>query len=173
MKIPTKPTGASISLFVCGALTLALFAVLEAYGKQHGSPHIFSTAVPQVNSEFEQQIIAMERSSWDLAVKRDTEGYKALHATNFFTVSGQGVADRFRSEASALDPGVRFDRYDLSRYAVTRVGPDSVFVTYSVQASGSDHGRPFVMDSYATSLWMKQNGRWLNVFYQATPATPR
>jgi len=122
------------------------------------------------NGTIGQRLIAEERASWDLAIKRDAAAYKAFHAQDFFTVSGTGVVDRASSEASAMDPHVRFDQCELSGFDVHFVAPDAALVTYRVKAAGLDHGKAFQLDSYASSLWMKRNGRWLNVFYQATAA---
>jgi hypothetical protein len=166
-------------VLICAAGTLAFFCCSETVqARQPQANHAVAKTTAGSRSELDQEIIskeiiAKEKSSWDLAIKRDADAYKALHASNFFTVSGGGVTDRSHSEASALDAGVRFDQYDLSDFSVTFMGSDAVLVTYRVKATGLDHDRKFVMDSYATSLWMKQNGRWLNAFYQATPAKPQ
>ncbi|MFK2873071.1 DUF4440 domain-containing protein [Dyella lipolytica] len=117
-----------------------------------------------------QRLIANERMSWELAIKGEATSYKAFHAPDFFTVSGTGVTNRELSEASAMDSKVHFDQCDLSGFDVRFVAENAVLITYRVKAAGLDHGKAFQLDSYASSLWMKRNGQWLNVFYQATPA---
>lgn len=117
-----------------------------------------------------QRLIDEERASWGLAIKRDAAAYKAFHASDFFTVTGTGVADRISSEASAMDSHVRFDRCELSGFNVHFVADNAALVTYRVKATGLDHGKAFQLESYASSLWMKRSGEWLNVFYQATAA---
>ncbi|HKT27281.1 nuclear transport factor 2 family protein [Dyella sp.] len=116
-----------------------------------------------------QHLMAEERASWDLAIKRDAVAYKAFHAPDFFTVTGTGVVGRAPSEASAMDSQVRFDQCELSGFNVHFVAENAAVVTYHVKASGLDHGKSFHLDSYASSLWLKRHGTWLNVFYQATP----
>ena len=118
----------------------------------------------------QQQLIAKEKMSWELAIKRDAASYKALHAPDFFTVSGNGVTDRVHSEESALDPNVRFDSCDFSGFRVDVVETNAALVTYRVKAMGFDHEKKFDLDSYAASLWVKRDGEWLNMFYLATPA---
>lgn len=125
------------------------------------------------NDTIGQRLFAEERASWDLAIKRDATAYKALHAPDFFTVTGTGVVDRERSETSAMDANVRFDQCELSGFDVRFVAENAALVTYHVKAAGLDHGKAFQLDSYASSLWMKRDGKWLNVFYQATPAPNR
>jgi hypothetical protein len=117
-----------------------------------------------------QHLIADERASWELAIKRDAVAYKAFHAPDFITVTGTGVVGRATSEASAMDANVRFDQCELSGFDVHFVAENAALITYHVKASGLDHGKAFHLDSYASSLWLKRDGKWLNVFYQATPA---
>jgi hypothetical protein len=160
------------------ALSSVLFVALFCCrAPVEAEPHLafrsLTAAPAESKTGFEQKIIAMERSSWDLAIKRDAEAYRALHSRNFFTVSGQGVSDRIHSESSALDPNVHFDRCDLSKFAVNFEATDAVLVTYYVKAVGRENQKPFVIDSYATSLWVKHGRAWLNSFYQATPARSR
>lgn len=123
------------------------------------------------NGTLAQQLIAEERASWDLAIKRDAAAYTAFHAQDFITVGGSGVAGKAASEASAMDAHVRFDQCELSLFDVRFEAPNAALVTYHVKAAGLDHAKPFHLESFASSLWMKRNGAWLNVFYQATPVS--
>lgn len=134
---------------------------------------ISAAASPAANDAIGQRLVAEERASWDLAIKRDASAYTALHAPDFFTVTGSGVVDRAHSETSAMDEHVRFDRCTLSGFDIRLVAENAALVTYHVKAAGLDHGKAFEMDSYASSLWMKRGGQWINVFYQATPAKSR
>jgi len=145
-------------------------AALPTMGNTASAP----ATVPAAQSDtVRQYLIAEERASWDLAIKRNAAAYAALHASDFFTVTATGRMDRTRSETSAMDPGVRFDQCDLSAFDVRFVAPDAALVTYHVTAAGLDHGKALQLDSYASSLWMRREGKWTNVFYQATPAAKR
>lgn len=120
-----------------------------------------------------QQLIASEKSSWDLAIKHEAAAYKALHAPDFITLTDHGVVDKVRSETSAMDPNVHFDDCRLSGFDVRFSADNTALITYHVKAAGLDHGKPFQLESYASSVWMKRQGAWLNVFYQATPVPAR
>jgi hypothetical protein len=124
----------------------------------------------ELTETIQQQLIASEKASWDLAIKHDGPSYKALHAPGFFTVSGAGVSDRIHSEAAALDPNVSFDHCELSGFKVNFFGDDTAVITYRVHADRLDHGNKFDDTSYASALWRLSDGKWLNVFYQSTPA---
>jgi Domain of unknown function (DUF4440) len=118
-----------------------------------------------------KSLIAKEKSSWTLAIKKDAAAYKALHARNFLTVSETGVTGRARSEASALDANVIFDKCALSQMHVHWMRPDVALITYHARFAGTDHGKSFTGDQYASSLWVRSGAEWLNAFYQATPSS--
>lgn len=130
-----------------------------------------SPAAAASDDRVAQRLIAEERASWDLAIRRNASAYRAFHAPDFVTVTGHGAVGKAASEESAMDAQVRFDRCALSGFDVRFVAPDAALVTYHVTAAGLDHGNAFRLDSYASSLWTKRKGAWLNVFYQATPAS--
>jgi hypothetical protein len=134
----------------------------------HTAAHATS-APTALNNPVGQHLIAEERASWDLAIMRDAAAYTALHAPDFMTVTGNGVVGKTSSEASAMDPHARFDQCELSGFDAHFLAENAVLVTYHVKAAGFDHDKAFQLDSYASSLWMKRQGQWLNVFYQATP----
>jgi hypothetical protein len=157
------------ALLASMALTWALNAMVPA--ACHAAPQSQDPSPNASTNAIEQSLIAKERSSWELAIKGDAASYKAFHAPDFFTVSGKGFTNRALSEASAMDANVHFAQCDLSGFDTHFVADNAVLITYRVKASGLDHGKAFQLNSYASSLWMKRDGKWLNVFYQATPAT--
>lgn len=152
--------------------TIAIAAFLP--GTANAAPSTVCKAPPAtaaIKGNDAQRLIAEEAASWTLAIQRNTRAYKAFHAPDFITLTGSGTVARAASEASAMDVQVRFDQCALSGFEVRFVASNAALVTYHVKASGLDHEKDFLLDSYASSLWMKRNGAWLNVFYQATPAS--
>lgn len=154
--------------------SMAFASALNAVVPEAGYATQQSQARPPATSGNDvvgQSLIAKEKLSWELAIKRDGASYRALHAPDYFTVSGTGYSDRALSESSAMDANVQFDQCNFLEFRIHFVSENTVLLTYRAKASGLDHGKPFQLDSYASSLWRKREGKWLNVFYQATPAT--
>ena len=161
-------------------ISYAVLAAMSLPWIAHAAPpgvcHAVSGPLPAaaaINGAVAQRLVAQERASWNLAIQRNASAYVAFHAPDFITVTGDGVVGKAASEASAMDAQVRFDQCALSGFDVRFVAQNAVLVTYQVKAVGLDHDKAFRLDSYASSLWMKRNGAWLNVFYQATPASSR
>lgn len=149
---------------------LLIFVAMQVSGYAVRAQVVKAVAVSASHDEVRQALIAKERQSWELAIKGDGAAYRALHSSDFITVGSGGVSERGRSEDSALDANVRFEHCDFSGFGVRFVTKDTALVTYRVKAAGLDHGKAFALDSYASSLWRMEEGRWLNVFYQSTSA---
>lgn len=159
-------------------ISWAILATVSLSWTAHATPpavcRVASSRPPAgaaVRDTVAQRLIAEERASWDLAIRRNAAAYRVLHAPDFITVTGGGVVGKAASEESAMDARVRFDQCALSGFDVRFVAQDAALVTYHAKAAGLDHGKAFRLDSYASSLWVKRNGAWSNVFYQATPAS--
>ena len=152
----------------CHAIALALLLAAPLIVPVHAAqgPDATRTAIGS-------DLVVKERSSWTLAIRKNAAAYRALHARDFLTVSDSGVTGRAQSEASALDANVTFDSCALSQIHVHWMKADVALITYHVQFAGTDHGKKFAGDQYASSLWVRNGQEWLNTFYQATPASKK
>jgi hypothetical protein len=158
-------------LAACTAIPIACYVSQPTQAQ----PAKSATANPNTawDEELEQRLIAKERQSWELAIKGDAAAYKALHAPEFFSLSGEGITDREHTEAGALDANVHFDSCNFSDFHVRFIAKSIALMTYHVKATGFDHGKPFLFNSYLSSIWQEKKSTWLNTFYQSTPATAK
>jgi hypothetical protein len=163
----------SFVLAACTVMPMTGYAMQETQASVPAAKSASVNSKTAPGDQVEQRLIAEERLSWELAIKKEGAPYKALHSPVFFTVSDNGETDRGRSEASALDASVHFSRWDLSEFRVHFLAKSTAMVTYHVKAAGLDRGKAFQLDSYASSLWTMENGEWRNAFYQSTPAATK
>jgi hypothetical protein len=147
--------------FSCALLCMPCYAGQQVPLGKPAIPHAETVS---------QWLIEQEKLTWDLAIKHEADRYRAFHSPDFFSVGGGGVSDRIHSEDSAMDDHVSFASCQLTAFDVHYTGENAALITYRVNASGLDHGKDFKIDQYVSSLWMKRDGKWINVFYQATPA---
>jgi len=103
-------------------------------------------------------LIELERAMWAESIRGD----RALmddHLAGSFTECGWSGAASTRQETLDLDVGP-IDA-TLEEFAVRPLGRDAALVTYrSLQRRRSGH---------RSSVWMRQNGRWLLELHQGTP----
>lgn len=49
------------------------------------------------------------------------------------------------------------------------ISKDVALITYPVRYKGTYKGKPMLTPNYATAVWVKRNGQWLENYYQETP----
>ncbi len=69
-----------------------------------------------------------------------------------------------------------FDQYsvvksDFTPTEVTVLDPSAVLVTYENSNQGSYAGKPLSPRVFVSQIWVKQDGKWRQQFYQETPIT--
>jgi hypothetical protein len=53
---------------------------------------------------------------------------------------------------------------------VNWIDKDTALLTYKLDADATCGGKKAPGSAYASSLWVKKNGKWLTAFHQQTPA---
>ncbi len=59
--------------------------------------------------------------------------------------------------------------YAVSKMQVKLLGQDVALVTYAVTMKGTYKGREVPPRSFASAIWVKRSGKWLEALYQETP----
>jgi hypothetical protein len=106
-----------------------------------------------------QTLIALERAMWTDATRRGPS-WMDEHLADSFTEFGW--SGRIYNRADILDLEIGAIEVELVDFDVRPIGAGSALVTYrSIQARGPGN---------RSSVWVRQNGRWLLGFHQGTPA---
>ena len=72
---------------------------------------------------------------------------------------------------SVRSPVCVVQSYTLGPLSVTPVAPDSILVTYRAEQETLCGSARVPSPVWATSLYAKRSGRWVNVLYQHSPVT--
>ncbi len=117
----------------------------------------------QSNDDLKAELRALEARLLDPAVRADPAQVRALLAPDFteFGASGR-VFDRDAIVAALASEGPRVPR-EQRRFRVRTLGPAAALTTWRVKR---DDG----IETLRSSLWQRQDGRWLMVFHQGTLA---
>jgi hypothetical protein len=117
----------------------------------------------------EADIIAKEKTTWDLVKKKDWAAFEKMLASDFVEVLNDGVHDRAQVLANLKD----FDLSDVT-YADWKFLPidtDAALLTYSATLKGTYKGEAVPAGPYRlASGWVKRNGEWVTIYYQETMA---
>ena len=127
------------------------------------SPTAATTAsVATMNTaELEKVIIDHEKKMWEMAKNKQEKEYKAFLAPNYIGVHEDGIKNREMDGAITID----LKEYSLSDMRVTFPNPSTAVLAYKATQAGTHKGVALPGTIYASAVWVKQDGGWMNLLY--------
>lgn len=102
------------------------------------------------------------------AFKVGTPGpIKALTTEDHLTVTTWG-GTQTREEALKTLPDLKLSEYTPGKMKITPLGPDAALVTYPLTMKGTFKGKDVPTKSFASAVWVRKGGKWLESYYQET-----
>ena len=125
-----------------------------------------------VQSTTDVEIIReLETKSWVAWKAQDAAFFERFLSEDHVEVHGFGIAGRTAVVNGIRSAGCVVQSYSLGTFATAVVAPDAVLVTYRAEQDTRCGNSKVPSPVWATSLYVKRSGQWLNVLYQQTPAT--
>lgn len=114
------------------------------------------------------EIQQLETSKWNAAQPGGRDAFMALFAEDFVSVEygsdvQGGVHRKTRADVFS-GPPLPPAEFELSDWRFIHADPHVFIVSYRV------NGLSFPWQAYATSVWVRRDGKWQTVFYQASTA---
>jgi ketosteroid isomerase-like protein len=151
----------------CAVLLLLAFAVLPAFAGQQ----IAIRPRPPIQSaeqEIIREIVDMERQAKEASLRRDAEFVQRTLAEDYVAITPLGQVTTKQDTVSARKSGqLRYQAIDVSDMVV-RVYGDTAVVTARADVKGHQLGEDFSGPYRYTRVWVRHNGHWQTVSYQAT-----
>ena len=119
-------------------------------------------------------VIRLERQTWADWQSHDLRAIQGWSAPDYWSVNeegpgqGTGLADIERDFDRS-----RLDAYVLDSMVARQLTPDVVVVTYNARFKGSANGKDTSRAVAEASVWVRRDGRWINVFLHEVTRTPR
>jgi ketosteroid isomerase-like protein len=149
-----------------GSLLVLTLALSMAVPAQATRPQ--SNAPGAHDDETIREIVDLERQAKDAAIHRDAAFSEKTLAEDYVAITplGQVVskADTISARKSAQ---LRYDSIDITEMVVRLYGNTAV-VTARADVKGKELGEEFSGPYRFTRVWVRRNGHWLTVSYQAT-----
>ena len=121
--------------------------------------------------DLKDTIIQKEKGIMEMLKKGDIDGMKANLADDYMGVYGSGIFGRMAEEESlshiSLDSNSMHD-------GVTVLQPAEgvVIIAYGYDADGMYDDQSFSGTYYATSTWVKRDGKWMILMHTEAEAMP-
>ena len=139
----------------CSVLLLCLLAALPAISAQR--PASMSESSEQ---EVIRQIVDMERQSKEASLRTLAEDYVAITPLGQVTTKKETISARRSGQ-------LRYEAMNITDMVV-RVYGDTAVVTARADVKGHQLGEDFSGPYRYTRVWVRHNGQWQTVSYQAT-----
>jgi hypothetical protein len=144
-----------------------LVPVARAARQQPGSSGQASLGASR-DQEVIRQILELERQSKDAAVHRDPDFSTRTLADDYLAITPLGqVITKADTVAARKSGQLRYDAIEISDMVVRVYGSMAV-VTARADVRGKDLGEEFNGPYRFTRIWVRRNGHWQAVSYQAT-----
>ena len=112
-------------------------------------------------------LLACESGIWEALVSGDIAADSAALAEDFLGVYPDGFSGK-ADHVAQLAAGPSVQRYRLSDVRIVPLGPDHAAIVYCADFVGL--GKTEASRMYVTSIWRAEDGRWINIHSQDTPA---
>jgi hypothetical protein len=129
------------------------------------------TAVAQ-DAQTEKAIIANERSVNEAFATGNPAAFKALVAADGWAVDSvmgrAPVADMIKDFAG-LTKELKITSWDITDSKIVWADASTAIHSYKWTAKGTDHGKPIVSPTWASTVWTKKGGKWVAVYHHESP----
>jgi ketosteroid isomerase-like protein len=151
----------------CAVLLLSALAVLPAFAGQQIAIRP-RPPIQSVEQEIIREIVDMERQAKEASLRRDAEFVQRTLAEDYVAITPLGQVTTKQDTVSARKSGqLRYQAIDVSDMVV-RVYGDTAVVTARADVKGHQLGEDFSGPYRYTRVWVRHNGHWQTVSYQAT-----
>jgi ketosteroid isomerase-like protein len=151
----------------CAVLLFATLAFVPAFARQE----VISRPRPSIqpaDQEIIREIVDMERQAKEASLHRDADYAQRTLADDYVAITPLGQVTTKRDTVAARRSGqLRYETIDVTDMVV-RVYGDMAVVTARADVKGHQLGEDFSGPYRYTRIWVRHNGRWQTVSYQAT-----
>jgi hypothetical protein len=150
------------------SLTLCVLLLLfPVFGSRQPAQAQARVASPH-EEEVIREVLELERQTKDAMMHSDAGFTERSLADNYIAIGPLGnVITKSDALAARRASQLHYESVDFSEVAV-RIYGDMAIVTARAEVKGTDLGQDFSGPYRFTRVWMKHNGEWKTVSYQAT-----
>lgn len=164
---PLADCGGLVVINNCAMLLFCVLAALPALCAQHVALHP-RPGFTAADQETIREIVDMERQAKEASLRRDAEFPLRILADDYVAITPLGQVTTKEEAISARRSGqLRYESMSITDMVVRLYG-DTAVVTARADVKGHQLGEDFSGPYRYTRVWVRRNGHWQTVSYQAT-----
>ena len=134
------------------------------------SPFAGETPTPTTLSSSDQASIRdLEARSWVAWKSHDAGFFEQFLSEDHVEIHAYGIVGKAAVVDGVRSPACVVQTYSLGPLTLTQVSADTVLVTYRAEQDTTCGTQKVPSPVWASSLYARRGGRWVNVLYQHTP----
>src|SRR5437868_2867845 len=166
ISVPLQPRG-GLMLNSCVVLLLSMLVTLPLFAGEQIAIHP-RQSVRAADQDTVREIVDMERQAKEASLRRDADFVQRTLAEDYVAITPLGQVTTKQDTLSARKSGqLRYQAIDVTDMVV-RIYGDTAVVTARADVKGHQLGEDFSGPYRYTRIWVRRNGHWQTVSYQAT-----
>ncbi|MCK9686673.1 nuclear transport factor 2 family protein [Scleromatobacter humisilvae] len=129
-----------------------------------------TSAAPMLSASDQAAIRDLEARSWVAWKSHDSAFFEQFLSDDHVEIHGDGVAGKAAVVDGVRSPACVVRSYALGPLTLVAVSANAVLVTYRAEQDTTCGTQKVPSPVWASSLYAKRGGRWVNVLYQHTPS---
>lgn len=118
------------------------------------------------------ELTALERASWEAALKDDKDFFRTYMAPEFKGLFADGTVAGREDFLRNMDD-FHLVKYSMGEVSLLRINEHAVMVLYRAGFEGVHKGKKLSQSGVeSSSLYVRRDGKWLEIFYQETATSP-
>ena len=123
-------------------------------------------------ASLEDTLIGLEKRSWVAWQGHDAAFFERFLSADHVEIQPNGEGSK-AGVVAGVKAGCTVASYAIDHFKVTRFSADTALLTYRAEQDTACGGHPVPSPVWATSLFVKRDGRWQNALYAHVPAARR
>ncbi len=120
------------------------------------------------DNKVETQLIALEKQSWEEWKNKNGNFFQTLLTDEAVNVGVGGLSNKSQIVKSTSSD-CEIKSFSVDNFKVVMLDKNVALLTYAAIQDGVCGGRTIPAKVFASSVYVKRGGKWLNAFYQETP----
>ncbi len=146
-----------------------------AFARRELSPiaaHRRAAVMAPIQGALKDTLVNLEKQSWQAWQRRDGAFFQAFLSDDHVEVGFHGVTRKAAVVAGVASRACVVHSFAIDTFELTRLNPTTVLLTYHAAQQTLCNGHAVPSPVWASSLYVRRGGRWLNAMYQQSQALP-
>jgi len=120
----------------------------------------------------EDQLISLEKQAWEAWKNKNGSFFQTFLSDDAVLISGSGVEGKAASVQAISNMPCEVKSYALDNFKVTMIDKNTALLTYSAKQDFTCQGKAGPPQIWASSVFVKRGGKWLNFSHQESAPEP-